>query len=471
MPDRTPASPFAHRAADLMIGAALVLVPLAFHTGVREFIVFKALVLAVCVGLALVGLALAPFRISRRGLLVLAPALHVLAVLALRPSFDAANQALALLGPMLLAWVAWMRVPAWSARRLLMVLGVPLAVNLSWSLLQGVGIGVLPATAIAFGDTHGVAVGAIGNPNENCWYLVLAGTLVWGLWPRARSRWAWLLLVAVVLVVLIDRSRAAMLAMLVGAGVLFVLRSEGGRAVRLVRLGLGAVLVAAPGIAWGGVEALTGRLYLAQIQLGMLAEQAGLGGGLGSFAADFPAAQSAHLVDHPEHQRFFSVIDHAHNDGFELIYELGALALAWMMALAVMVWRRRNSSDRLVIAALVCLVEGTVLSLFGYPLFSPASAVVLAVALGLVIGHDRLGRDARPAGPLARLLLLGLGLALVVVPARRYEAERAFTDTLQAAHDGEIVDAHHHAKRATAAWPDAESRELERAVTEVLVRP
>lgn len=441
---------------DLALGAALVAVPLAFHPGVREFSVFKVLVLAVCVGAALVALALSRSATtgSRRSLLALLPAAHVLVVLAWRPSFGGVEQAMALMAPMLLAWLLASRVGAWSSRRLVLLLALPLGVDLGWSLLQVAGIGVLPATAAAFGTTHGHAVGTVGNPNENCWYLVLAATLLGGSTPRPWRRglvWAVPVVLAVLVVVFVDRSRAVLLALIVGAGTWVLLtpsvRARWGRWT-LAGLPL-AALVVGLGLAWGGGAALAGRVYLARIELSMLAHQAGGAAGLGSFAPDFVVAQADYLAAHADQIRWLTRLDHAHDDVLELVYELGVPALAWMLALVAAIWKTARTATRLQRAAVVCLAEGLVLSLFGYPLFSPASAVVLALALALCLA-DAPARGASWPGRVAALLL---GTGLLVIAVRRTQSERLVTQALQAAYEGDGARADALADRARAAWP------------------
>jgi hypothetical protein len=441
--------------ADAAIGAALMIVPLAFHTGVREFAVFKLLVLSACVGLALIAIALSRPSVTGRPLVLLLPAVHVLVVLTWQPSFPAVNQSMALLGPLLLAWALALRVSRWSKRKTMLLIGLPLVLNLGWSLLQGLGVGVLPATATAFGTTHGVLVGAVGNPNENCWYLVVGTTLLLGVWPKSQRKWATVLVAGVVLVVVLDRSRAVMLASLAGALTWGMLRSS-GRKRAAVALLFGAALVCMLGVAWGGIEALAGRAYLARIELWMLADRAGLPAGLGAFAVDFPSAQAATLALHPAQADFHSRIDHAHNDLFEVLYELGAFALIWIAALGVVVWRSRRQATPLQVAAIVCLVEGAVLSAFGYPLFSPAAAVVLAFALAVCLSRGRGHRLRIPW--IGRALLLLLGIGLVVASARRYQAERAITRALQAVYDDDIERAHRHAAEAERAWPESTGR-------------
>ncbi len=447
------------RAADLSVAAALTLVPLAFHSGVREFVVFKLLILSACVGICLITSAMSRAGTSRRGLVLLLPVLHVLGVLVYEPSLDAVNQAMAVATPALLAFVLVSRASHWPSRRLMPVVGVPLALNLGWSLLQALEIGVLPATQVAFGTTHGVAVGTVGNPNENCWYLVLATTLLLGLWPKTRRRWVVVLLAGVLAVVLVDRSRAVLLAALAGAATWHLLRGRGGWR-RPLPIALGVGLVGVLGFAWGGVDALAGRGYLASIELDMLLSRGGLPAGLGAFAADFPSAQAVHLAAHPEQAHLFSRLDHAHNDLLELVYELGAPSLLWVAAIGVAIWRAKRWDHPMGMAATACLVEGAVLSAFGYPLFSPAVAVVWALALALAL--DDGAAPGRRIPTTARVAMVLVGAGLLVAGARRYQAEREVTRCLQAAYDGKAEAARRHAARAEQAWPEREITALAR---------
>ena len=64
-------------------------------------------------------------------------------------------------------------------------------------------------------------------------------------------------------------------------------------------------------------------------------------------------------------------------------------------------------------------------------------------------------------------LFMLLGLSLIVVSARRYQAERAVTQTLQAAYEGDLEHALSHAGAAARAWPDSTALRLDRLLATI----
>jgi len=232
--------------------------------------------------------------------------------------------------------------------------------------------------------------------------------------------------------------------------------SRGDRSRRLAA----AVVVLATvvlGLAWGGGDALRGRLFLASIGLGMLVRTGAIPQGPGAFARDFPAAQQAALGDAPELARFESVIDHAHFDALELGYDLGAPALVLLVWIAVAVARvvRIDPSPRRRAAAWTLAIAAG-LGLFGYPLFSPSCVPVLSLALALAIASpippmpSRLGR-----GPV--VLAVGGGLALQLLAIHQARSELAITTALAAHAQGDDARGLEWARRAVAELPSADA--------------
>jgi tetratricopeptide (TPR) repeat protein len=470
---------WAPRARDAALSACLVIVPLAFVPGLRGFLSLKTYLLELLVGLAALASAwCVEERASWRAGLVIA--FLVLLTLA-DPDIETLGAS-----AYLVAWVVLVSllIP-WSRRAardrvagapwILWIVGVPVTLALVASLLQGVGIGVLPATRAAFGGVHGVLVGTVGNPTENVWYLLLAALLFMELTrgpsaqqsPRVtRSALAFMMIAATLVIIILNRARAGLLVLALLSALWAARQLLRRRISSAWKLGLGLGLIAtlsaalALGLTWGGLFALEGRRYLAAIDLAMIRDSLGIPAGPGAFAREFPGAQADYLAGvAPALGRFYAQIDHAHLDFFELLYELGAPAIFGFVALAVMIWR--NSHLR----SSPALLAGCVLMLLGYPLFAPASALMLALALALALARaiparrdqhsPRLGASwQRRAQRLTRALL---GLALLMIGGRQLAAEWALSASLASLNQGERSRGRDESTRALALWPGADA--------------
>ncbi|MBN2800070.1 MAG: hypothetical protein JXX28_13075 [Deltaproteobacteria bacterium] len=382
-----------------LLVAGIWAVILGWTPALRSFGAFKEAAL-----LGLVGGAMLAWSLEREAPAVGGRPLVALSLLlggaALHPSPEgllAAGHLSALVGVGLLA-----ASRRWGARAWAWVVGLPLGLDLALSLVQGLDLAVPAASRASFGGTHGLLVGAIGNPNENAWTLLLGALLLWELLgPRSGAPAAALALVVVAL----DRSRMAAVAAVAVIPWAAGLRGRWWAAA----LALGG----AAAWSWGAGEALVGRLWLAKIHLGMVVGRWGLPAGAGAWARDFPEAQAAALAMGPG---WPSALDHAHMDAAEVLYEYGAVAIliGWLL------WRPARGRP-------LALAVGALLGLTGYPLFSPAPALVLALAWGL--------GGASPVAEGGRLSRGAMGLAgalLLVLGVLHYRSERAIVAALEA---------------------------------------
>jgi len=435
------------RVLDAVLVATLVAVPLVFTTSMRTFAAAKIGVLELGVGVALVlaGFVAAPVRSGKP---LLGVAVLALALLA-RPDVEGLAAAGYLAATGGLAWLLALRSPGWSDRALVRVVGVVLLVALGLSLLQSFGIGVLAASNASFGGTHGVVVGTVGNPVENTWLLALAVVLLHGLAP---GRASWLAIACVAWIVVVDRSRAT-----IGIGVLALAVWLARRPGPLPRIGAAALLASAA-IAvwqWGGGTALRGRAFLLELGARMVVGARGVPQGPGAFARDVPAAQAAALASSPDDAVFASQLEHAHCDVLELAYELGlpGLALVGWLAWSVVVALRRDPSSRRRSAA-ATLAIAALLGAFGYPLFSPAAACLVALALALAVAPATCATSPRWPHTLACTVL---GAALIVLAIRQSTAELALTRALAAHVSGDDAAGRAHAHEALARFPSADA--------------
>jgi hypothetical protein len=414
------------RVLDVVLALVLVAVPLWFSESMRTFAAAKLALLQIGIAIAFV---LAGFvdawRVPARVCWVAAGVLGF--ALAMRPDAEGLA-AVAYLATLvgLACLVAW-RSTAVDDARLLQVLGIPLGLGLGVSLLQCAGVGVLPATRTSFGDVHGVAVGTIGNPVENTWWLLMAIALVHHCVPR---RWLVVAVVAFAVVVAFDRARASAV---VGAlAIAWMLVPQRRRWLRWATPAL--VVVAAIAVAaWDGGTALHGRRMLLSIGATMLVDARGWPQGPGAFGRDFEAAQAAHLDDHPDDAPYASILDHAHCDAIELIYELGVPSAVALFGLVVAIARRvRVDPSPRRRSAVLALLVAVGLGVVGHPLFSVATGALVAVAAGLALAPATAA--AAPTGsPLpVRLVATAAGAALLVLAQREADAELTMTEALTA---------------------------------------
>lgn len=417
------------RVLDGAIAATVFAVPLAFSEAMRTFGAAKLAALEVGIAIALV---LAGFvggwRTLPRAAIAAGGVIAVACVM--RPDAEGIAGAGYLAALVSVAAITAWRSEGWPDRRVLQCIGVPFVLGLGLSLAQSFGYGVMPATRMSFGDAHGVAVGTIGNPVENTWWLVLAVAMLYGLVSR---RTIGLAIVLVAIVIVVDRARASALVAGVAIAVV-VLRDEKGW-LRWAAVGLACAAVVGF-VVWGGMAAIQGRGVLLGIGARMVFAARGVPQGPGAFARDFEEAQREHLAANPGDAAWGSILDHAHCDAIELAYELGVIGVAAIVWLVITIVRRvRSDPTPRRRAAATTLAIAASLGVVGYPLFSAAPAVLVAVAVGFALAP---ARDEGPAAPDARLqaamrvLAVGLGVGLLVLGLRQATSELAITRSLVA---------------------------------------
>lgn len=465
-------------------------VPLVFGTFWRDFSSPKVGLFLCLIGAAgILSSGSAPVartseRAGRAGpALFLATSVCLLLLMGLGDGADDLAAASWYLALVLLCWLSAARIVHWPAALLIACVAIPLVIDLGLSLIQIDDRALLSATRASFGTTHGRLVGSIGNPNENAWYLLLATTLLtavlWspGTWPQPQRRSPLdrksqaslgLLFALVSMVILLNRSRAAMITAIAALPVAAWYLGN-WRTGRVGWLLAGSATACVLWLLWlfGLPEAAAGRWYLARVSLDMLLAHRGLPAGPGAYGADFLHAQAQWLEQHPTAIAFYSKIDHAHFDLLELLYELGVPIVVMFVVGAVALHRlaRRGS------ALLMPIAVGIMLGLGGYPLFSPSAALIFTLALGLALGSDAdiepRGACPHPASALVgggtrpmleratRLTAAIMGAVLVVVGILQVEGERRMTAALRESHQA-LTSARTTAHQAVAIWPSAE---------------
>lgn len=444
------------RVTDVVLAVVVLGVPLGFSDAMRTFAAAKLAVLEVGVAVALVVAGfMGGWRSPPRA--AIAAACVIAIACAMRPDVEGLASA-GYLGALvaLAALVAW-RSDGVGDARLVQILGAPLALGLALSLAQSLGFGVLTATRMSFGETHGVAVGTIGNPVENTWWLVLAVAMLAGL---AQRRLLVVAIVLVAIVIVVDRARASAV---VGAGALAIvlLRSKTPW-LRWAAIAItGAAFVAV--FVWGGTDALRGRGVLLAIGAKMVLAARGIPRGPGAFARDFEEAERAHHAVHPHDAQWASILDHAHCDPIEWVYETGVLGIVAMVALAVAITRRlRVDPTPRRRAAVTTLAIAAVLGIVGYPLFSVATGTLMAVAVGLALAPVPVA-EANPTTHHAwwhaatRGLAVVSGVGLLVLAQRQATSELAITRALIAHAEDDDRRGLHEAQLAVAHFGSADA--------------
>jgi len=158
----------------------------------------------------------------------------------------------------------------------------------------------------------------------------------------------------------------------------------------LIRQRSAALIVALSGLAflllWPQVfgKSLLARLELGNATAAMWWDAPFWGQGLGAFGFEYPRFADAWRWLMPERNSFISSNEFAgaaHNETLQLMAELGLVGLALAGLFLFLCLRHAKPSP-----ALWCLGILGVLSLVGFPLQTPATAVLGAVALGLACG-------------------------------------------------------------------------------------
>ena len=292
---------------------------------------------------------------------------------------------------------------------------------LTWAAAVGVGLTLLQ---VPFGW---VAHGGFANENLATEFLLVA-------MPSLLTPWFWPLAVASA-VYLIGWNPSKL--ELVSVGLVALWRPRYTVPVLAI---LGAVAV------WYGVHVMNtsviSRLELWAATASMWASAPVFGNGLGSFAYLYPAhGDAAMLLGLPQK---LLVEDHvfaaaAHNDLLQLFAELGSVGV---VGLGIILFQIRPCAIPVATLALLGL-----LSLVGFPLQSPATAILGALALSEAAGPRRAAVRPPPwlTAALGTIPVMGLwyGAFLAVVSGTYMQAMAVLTDRLPV----EAFQANHQAVR------------------------
>lgn len=424
-----------------LAGFTLLVAALLFGGGTATYLLGDLFLQLMSVALIVAGLARLqwqkqPLSADRRHLLWLAAALALVMLLQLLPLPAAVWGALPgradlLLGHQQLglehgSWLAWSTDPGASLAALrallpfwaLLVLGVQLDDSsrrrLLWVVLLVALISVpLGLAQIVQGPKSDLrpyvptnvhdAVGLYANRNHYAALLYVGLVLAIGqflvldrrLAGRGATRLAhasgWLVLLTILLLgLLLSRSRAgvglALLGVLGGVAIGFMINRRIRK--RWLLLGTASVLLVA---AVAGFETFSGRLeqdwlddnrwQVSRTALKLAADYGWLGSGAGTFPAAYAAFEPVDLVGD-------KIINHAHNDWFEWLSDLGALPLLLLLCLSLHWFYRRfaaiaqtgwtSVSPLLPISALGLMLLA-VHCFVDYPLRPTANMAVLAV--------------------------------------------------------------------------------------------
>jgi len=222
--------------------------------------------------------------------------------------------------------------PRWKTRYAITALTAGLACA-ALALLQRAGIG--PRLGL-----H-VITGTVGNPNQlACALLLLLPLARWLI--RSSDGWrtralGWFAAAVLVAAIAATRCQGAALG-LIGIWAYWIATcswSRRRRAATLVALGLTmAALWTYPGWRRAVDAGLTGRLHLARVSLGVIADHPLRGTGLGGYASAAAPVQGALLQGHRGPALWTNLRD-AHNLGLMALAELGPLGLAALLFLVL----------------------------------------------------------------------------------------------------------------------------------------
>jgi O-antigen ligase len=276
------------------------------------------------------------------------------------------------------------------------------------------------------------ASGPFVNPNHLCAFLLLGLCLSLGLIGSRLPRTQRLLAAGCALLQLVTivgtRSRAGIVAALLGAGLTLLILGSGTRR-RAVGAALG-LLVLVGGLTFSDSEALRGRFQNAgqeasfglgartetwALASGRIRAAPLLGEGLGSFDLQSQARLDAERLR-------WTRPGAAHNDYLELAGDVGVpalgLAVVGLMILLAQGWRStrraRGTSRGLQAGALGGLVGLLAHSAVDFPLHQPGIALLATLALAIALGRGR--HRHGPRRPL-RAAIVAWGLLLVATGA------------------------------------------------------
>ncbi|MBN8501132.1 MAG: O-antigen ligase family protein [Sphingomonadales bacterium] len=300
--------------------------------------------------------------------------------------------------PALALFIAGRRSDAPSTRQFVWALAV-----LAYFSVLMAGVQALGGTGYFYDITNrGNGVGMFANSNHLGSFLLVTMILVAGQWlhdkplgqhrqPSIVRRYALIgLLAPFVVGIVLSASLACQLLLIPSiAGIVLIARPE-IRINWVMTAGFG--LVIAIGIVWllaSGLAAndLMNKSGTAGISRGefltngtaMLATFAPFGSGIGTFRDIYPWFEDAAKVG-------TTYVNHAHNDGLELIIETGlfgviliALFLTWLVKVSWGHWNGKRSENPLALAATLAITMVLLHSLVDYPLRTAAVSAVIAL--------------------------------------------------------------------------------------------
>ncbi|KKL56378.1 hypothetical protein LCGC14_2245990, partial [marine sediment metagenome] len=288
-----------------------------------------------------------------------------------------------LAGLAVLGWaglsLAWSSDPASGALQLhkIGVLAVLFCAARAWGRDWPLPTLAVVSAAVILALVPVVPIAGFGNENFLTDYLLmLMPFLAVFMWQHKTRIWAWFPLAAVaVYLVAFNDSRAEypVIGAVLIAGLLLIHQ----RAVALIVVlsGIGFLLL------WPEIfrESLFARLELGSATAAMWWDSPLWGQGLGAFGFEYPRFGETWRV-FTDHSTFIGLNEFAgagHNEILQLMAEIGLVGLVLTMLFLFLCLRHAQPSP-----ALWCIGILGVLSLIGFPLQTPATAMLGAVALG-----------------------------------------------------------------------------------------
>lgn len=258
------------------------------------------------------------------------------------------------------------------------------------------------ALVLVFAETE--LYGGFANPNwATEWLLIAAPFVVVFKCKRFLKHWAWLLVaVAAVYLLWFNNSKAEFIALwLCIAAFLALRRMWAGALITLILpLSLAAMW---PQLATPAVRfSVLSRLEIWANTVLLWAERPLTGHGLGSYDVEYPRVQEVHLAWFPDATTIFQnstiYVGAAHNEVLQIMAELGLVGLVLASGFLWTVLRPMKAGStslkNIYVASTTSLLITASLSLFSFPLQNPQTALLAAVALGIVANAKAHSRAA-----------------------------------------------------------------------------
>lgn len=249
----------------------------------------------------------------------------------------------------------------------------------------------------------GVLFGTFANRNSAGLFLFASVTIaaLIPLQDRCRSLVRWVLVTALVIALLLTRSRSAVVLLTIPAGLVLVkavlgqtslLRTVPGRvtAIAVLLVAAAASLATIPQTRLGDTferfsHGADARMLVWDDAAYSARKYWPAGAGMGTFDEVFQADESLEHISPRSAGR-------AHNDYLELSIEAGApgilLALCWLLATGLLALKARNAHGRWTAWAGAAILSGTALqSIVDYPLRNQATLCLAAFAFALLLRH------------------------------------------------------------------------------------